>query len=353
MKNLPQGRTISGSGADPIQKTLWLDTQATPASPNGSIGAPYQTWDPQVTTALQNDLSGTWKVCLPSDSLNLGVQTATLAGITKVVMQGINRNSTNLGDFAPEPTFGGPAYDYFDLSIQDYTLGLTLWPDQSFERCDVSNFIIDAGGGPTNVSGVNSSFGTIQAGSVTTNFVLTNCRIGDTQSTGNCLFNGCTFNNAVTLIAENLWEFRDCEMGVDTSLTLAGTSSVNMDKVSEFSLLSRGAGTFNGVIFSLSGEGNAFDLPNANAPDLDFTASTRAILCSTRLTGNVIKNIVVTGGAPLQTFTIDSYNASGHSLTIMFGVTALAVIGNGLARYVFQIDVAGTSISLLSIDKLA
>ncbi len=298
-------------------------------------------------TALQTDPTDTWKVCLPPSNVTLAA--ASLSGITKIILQGIDRNATNLGNFTAEVEFPAPAYNFHDLFIQNLSWGVNLWPNQYYENCDITSFSIDSGTDLGTVEGRNCSFGTITADSVTTVFNLINCTIGNTGSIGNNVFNSCKVSPGSTLDFNVDSKITDTLFGANC--TVISAVQVSLDQVSEFSLLSQN-GDLQGVLVSLSGLGTAVDLPNANAPSLDFTGHTRAILCASRITGNITKSIVATGGSTKQTFIIDSYNTTGFTYTIMFGVTPLAVIGNGNNRYVFQLDAAATTVSLLSVTKL-
>jgi hypothetical protein len=341
-----------GGSAVPIQNVLYLDPAATPASPNGSIVSPFQTWDPQVLTKLQaSGPSGSWTIMLPPSALALGTQTQSLQGIGTLVFQGIDRTVSSIGNFRPVTDNPAPHYVYRDLAVTTLQYDAGSWGNQYLENVDCTTLNLIAGGGWGIFDCLNCTFGTINAGSVTATFRLVNCTItGAITSTGQNTYDTCVFGTGHNLTLDSSGKFYNCTFGANNFIQGAGTQS--LDRASEFSFFSQGGQLSGAVINSLDGDGPAFQLPNSNAPNLDFTAQTRAILPKAGITGNIVKQIVVTGGVANQQFVIDSYNTTGFTYTIQFAAATIATIGVGNFRYIFAINAAGTAVVLQSVRKL-
>jgi len=338
----------SGGGFDLIQRTMWLDPASAASTPNGSIAAPFVTWQDCLDRMLLN-LSDEWIIKLPNSSVNL-TNTGTLSSIQTVTLDGLGPLSTFAGAFAPQFNSPAPQWVFQNAQFDSITFVTAAWSDVTIDNCAITTLNLGNGGNTFNLTALDSTISSISAGSVSSLLRLTNCRLGGIDSAGADIFNGCTVSAGATWSLLQTCKVLDTSFGAGVTFVLAG-GTIQMDKSSEFSFLSQG-GTFVGLIDSLSGDGKAFDLPNSNAPDLDFQNQTRAILCATRITGNITKHIAATGGAAKQTFTIDSYNTTGFTYSILFGVTTLATIGTGNFRYVFQLDAAATTVSLLSVTKL-
>jgi hypothetical protein len=366
---------FNNSGAfAPIQNTLYLDP-ASALDPDGSIKAPFTLFS-SVLATIASSGEGSWEIVLPNQAITTGTISSSLGDVVLVVLQGMDRIASDIGTWE----YSGPtgiAWTYRNLKATNITHGsggdtgkLVL------ENVDISNHLdLAAGGSWSTVNILNCTIALIEASSVDAVFrcldstlgidggssalesitsgYFENCTVaGNGFATANTVYSGCRFNAAAILSNNGTLRFLGCTFGA--SVHINNDSTFDMDAESEFSWLSNG-GIFdaNKTIHSLSiGQGDAFPAVNANQ-SVDFTGRTRYVLYATRLSASRDFTIAATGGVGLQQFVIDSYNTSGFNLVVKFSVTTLATIGNGNARYTFQLDAAGTTLTLVSVKKLA
>jgi len=135
-------------------------------------------------------------------------------------------------------------------------------------------------------------------------------------------------------------KFRQCNI-------VAGvTSTCSLDAETELVSMKGGA-AFSDTIFALSvGQGGDAQ-PVTATVTLNCTGQTRAFICATTLTGNIVLTLDETGGATPRQFPVDNYNTTAHTITVHD--SAGANIGPGGAvlptqaagtgtRYLYQID---------------
>jgi len=341
-----------GGSFDPIQKTLWLDPAAAPTTPNGSIAAPFTTLAATLA-AIQADATTGWQVMLPPATVAFGTQETPLVGVQTLVLQGVDRTLSSIGNFAPcELDDPPPRYMYRDLNVGTlhYRDNASTWPRQLFENVDITTSLtLDVGPSWTEFVFDNCNVQSVSAGSVTAALSFRNCLVGGVVSAGLCAFHSCTIAAGTTHEYDTDARFFDCTFGAGVNII----TPIRADSASEISLLGNGGTCVE--ITSLDGDGAATPLPDGTTPpDITFaTVITRAYLEATTLTGNSTQKFDISGGVALQTFTIDNYNTTGFTKTIQDpSAVSLAVLGTARRRYVFQIDSTGSGISLISVTNV-
>lgn len=177
-------------------------------------------------------------------------------------------------------------------------------------------------------------------------------------------FEGCAFN-------ENGVDFNGLPVDLFNCNVRHPMANTDLARFRSCTFIAAGAGTMSmgALAFDAATEGEYFKAGNALTGKLtaldssqcgdaqpmadvdttvDFSGTEwRLVLAASTLTNARALTVNTTGGAAGDVFVVDSYNASGHAVTVNGG---LAVIGNGNFRYRFRST--GVAIVLDSLERL-
>jgi len=220
----------------------------------------------------------------------------------------------------PQGGYGNPgASPQFDILDFDNTDGVAV-SGLDCNTLTVRNFAKNTTLDGCSVRGSGSDLNSLYAD-------LFNCNLTHAlANTGNARMRSCSF----LLGGAAAFDLVNCQM----------------DGPTEGEFFKSGGG-LTGALVALSSNqgGNAAGMADADTV-VDFSGALRLIISATRLSVNRALTIGTGSGLDKQIFTVDSYNATGKTVT----VNGALVIGDGNLRYKFQI--VSAAIVLLSIESL-
>jgi len=188
--------------------------------------------------------------------------------------------------------------------------------------------------------------------------LLGNVFLGSVQfGTGSFDVERCTFAKAIAQTAGGTVRMWNCVYDTGGGAFALASDNLFLDGASELNALLAGVDISASIIRALdSGQGGDAVVLNGDATK-NFTAQTR-VHVPKNLGADITLTLALTGAlaGAMQCFTVDQY-ATGHTVTVKFGLTTLVVIpavaaGTAL-RVVLQVDPTDAAIGLVGSRKLA